>query len=97
VIVRLMGEGQFEIDDEAAKGLNELDEQAAQAVEAGDEGRLAELLGRMAEAVRTSGTRLPDDDLSPSEGIVPPDDLSLDEARLLFEGEGLIPDLPAGP
>jgi len=25
---------------------------------------------------------------------VPPDDLSLDEARELFEGEGLIPDLP---
>jgi len=97
VIVRLMGEGQFEIDDEVAKGLNELDEQAAQAVEAGDEERLRGLLGRMAEAVRTNGTRIPDDDLSASEGIVPPDDLSLDEARLLFEGEGLIPDLPAGP
>ena len=41
--------------------------------------------------------RVPDDDLSASEGIVPPDDLSLDEARQLFEGEGLIPDLPAGP
>ena len=51
----------------------------------------------MAEAVRTNGTRIPEDDLSASEGIVPPDDLSLDEARQLFEGEGLIPDLPAGP
>jgi hypothetical protein len=27
--------------------------------------------------------------------IVPPDDLSLEEARELFSGEGLIPDLPA--
>jgi hypothetical protein len=97
VIVRLMGEGQFEIDDEVAKGLHELDEQAGQAVEQGDEERLGELLRRMAEAVRMNGTRLPDDDLSASEGIVPPDDLSLDEARQLFEGEGLIPDLPAGP
>jgi hypothetical protein len=25
---------------------------------------------------------------------VPPDDLTLDEARQLFDGEGLIPDLP---
>jgi len=97
VIVRLMGEGQFEIDDEVAKGLHELDDQAGQAVEEGDEERLAELLRRMAEAVRTNGTRLPDDDLSASEGIVPPDDLSLHEARQLFDGEGLIPDLPAGP
>jgi hypothetical protein len=92
-----MGEGQFEIDDEVAKGLHELDEQAGQAVEEGDEERLGDLLRQMAEAVRTKGTRVPDDDLSASEGIVPPDDLSLDEARQLFEGEGLIPDLPAGP
>ncbi|MGZ4395000.1 MAG: PspA-associated protein PspAA [Gaiellaceae bacterium] len=97
MIVRLMGEGQFEIDDEVAKGLNDLDEQAAEAVEAGDEERLGELLGRMAEAVRTNGTRVPDDDLSASEAMVPPEDLSLDEARRLFEDEGLIPDLPAGP
>jgi chromosome condensin MukBEF complex kleisin-like MukF subunit len=96
VIVRLMGEGQFEVDDEVAKGLNDLDEQAAQALEAADEEKLSELLRRMAEAVRTNGTRVPDDHLDASEAIVPPDDLSLDEARQLFEDEGLIPDLPAG-
>jgi chromosome condensin MukBEF complex kleisin-like MukF subunit len=95
VIVRVMGEGQYEVDAEVAKGLNELDEQAAQALEAGDEEQLAGLLRRMAEAVRTNGARLPDEDLSPSEAIVPPDDLSLEEARALFEGEGLIPDLPS--
>jgi hypothetical protein len=48
----------------------------------------------MAEAVRTNGTRLPDADLSPSEAVIPPEDLSLDEARRLFDDEGLIPDLP---
>ena len=94
MIVRLMGEGQFEVDDEVAKGLNDLDSQAAEAVEAGDEARLSEVLGRMAEAVRTNGARIPDDDLRASEAIVPPDDLSLGEARQLFEDEGLIPDLP---
>ena len=95
MIVRLMGEGQFEVDEEVAKGLNDLDEQAAQAVEQGDEKRLGELLGRMGDAVRANGARLPDDDLSASEAIVPPEDLSLDEARRLFEDEGLIPDLPS--
>jgi hypothetical protein len=89
-----MGDGQFEIDPEVAKGLNELDEQAEQALEAGDQARLSDLLRRMAEAVRTNGARLPDADLSASDAIVPPDDLTLDEARELFEGEGLIPDLP---
>ena len=95
MIVRLMGEGQFEVDEEVAKGLNDLDEQAEKALEAGDQERLSELLGRMTEAVRTNGARLPDDDLSPSEGIIPPEDLTLEEARKLFEGEGLIPDLPS--
>ena len=95
MIVRIMGEGQFEVDDEVAKGLNDLDEQAEQALEAGDAERLGELLGRMADAVRTNGIRLPDEDLSPSEAIVPPPDLSLEEAHELFEGYGLVPDLPA--
>jgi hypothetical protein len=95
VIVRLMGEGQFEVDDEVAKGLNDLDEQAGEAVERGDEEQLRALLERMAEAVRTNGSRVPDDDLRGSEAIVPPEDLSLEEARELFEGEGLIPDLPS--
>jgi PspAA-like protein len=94
VIVRVLGEGQFEVDDEVVKGLNDLDEQAEQALEARDQQQFSELLGRMVEAVRTNGTRLPDEDLSPSEAIIPPEDLTLDEARELFEGDGLIPDLP---
>ena len=94
MIVRLMGEGQYEVDDEVAKGLHDLDEHAGEAVEQGDEEKLGELLRRMAEAVRTNGARVPDEDLSASDAIVPPDDLSLDEARRLFEDEGLIPDLP---
>jgi hypothetical protein len=95
VIVRLMGEGQFEVDDEVAKGLNDLDEKAGEALERGDEEQLRAVLDRMAEAVRTNGSRVPDDDLRGSEAIVPPSDLSLDEARELLEGEGLIPDLPS--
>ena len=94
MIVRIMGEGQFEIDEEVAKGLNELDQQAEQALEAGDADRFGELLQRMATAVRSNGTRLADEDLSASDAIVPPEDLSLDEARQLFDGGGLIPDLP---
>jgi len=89
-----MGDGQYDVDDEVAKGLNDLDGQAEQALQAGDEEHLREVLRRMAEQVRANGARLPEDDLKPSEAIVPPDDLTLDEARELLEGEGLIPDLP---
>lgn len=95
MIVRLMTEGRFEVDDEVAKGLNDIDEQAGAALERGDEEQLSALLHRMAEAVRTNGVRVPDDDTSTSDAIIPPDDLTLDEARRLFEDDGLIPDLPA--
>jgi hypothetical protein len=95
VIVRLMGEGQFRVDDTLVERLNELDEQAAAAVEQGDEAALSGALARMGALVREGGDQLADADLSPSEAIVPPDDLSLDEARELFTGDGLIPDLPA--
>ena len=95
MIVRLMGEGQYRIDESLAERLNELDTEAMGALERGDEAALGSLLTRMADAVRESGERLADADLSPSDAIVPPPDLSLDEARQLFTEEGLIPDLPA--
>jgi PspAA-like protein len=44
--------------------------------------------------VRSRGEKLDDADLTPSDAIIPPEDLSLDEARELLEGEGLIPDVP---
>jgi hypothetical protein len=97
VIARLLGgDGQFRVDDSVVEALNELDAQAAQAVEAGDEENVHRLLGLMAKTVRERGERLPDNDLSPSDLIIPPDDLSLEEAKELFSGDGLIPDLPVG-
>jgi len=95
VIVRLLGgDGQFRVEDSLVESLNELDNRAVQAVEGGDEEELRRLLEQMASSVRDSGERLEDADLSESDLILPPSDLSLEEARELFTGEGLIPDLP---
>lgn len=95
MIVRLMGEGQFELDEAACAALNEHDDAAMEALQADDEERFRQHLRELAQAVRDQGTQLPDADLHPSDVIVPPDDLSLEEARELFSGDGLIPDLPA--
>jgi PspA-Associated protein len=94
VIVRIMGEGQWRVDDDEIAELDTLDTEAGKLLEAGDEEGLRRVLGQMADRVRSNGEQLPDADLHPSDAIVPPTDLSLDEARQLFEGEGLIPDLP---
>lgn len=95
MIVRLMGEGQWRVDDAVAARLNDLDDEVARAVADGDEAALWRGLQELAETVRASGQKLDDTDLLPSDAIIPPEDLSLDEARELLEGEGLIPDLPA--
>jgi hypothetical protein len=95
MIVRLMGEGQYRVDDSLLTRLNELDAEVARAVEASDERGLWSGLQALADAVRENGQKLADDDLSPSDAIIPPEDLSLEEAHELLSGEGLIPDLPA--
>jgi hypothetical protein len=89
-----MGEGQYRVGDDLMERLNELDDRAATAVEAGNEGELDQTLDEMFALVRSEGERLPDDDLSASDAIVPPSDLTLEETRQLLSHEGFIPDLP---
>jgi hypothetical protein len=95
VIVRLMGEGQLRVDDSHIEQLNEIDNAAAAALQVGDEAAFRDRLEELYAAVREVGQPLDESDLSPSDLIVPPIDLSLEEARELFAGDGLIPDLPA--
>jgi PspA-Associated protein len=94
MIVRLMGDGQFLVDDGLREQMNAIDEQAAAAVESGNEDELRARLEELSRIVEEKGERLEDGDLSASDLIVPPADLSLEEAHELFAGEGLIPDLP---
>ena len=94
MIVRLMGEGQYSVDDGLREQLNDLDERAQGALEADDEAALDDMLDQMWQLVRSRGERLTDDDLSASDVIIPPSDLTLEETRKLFSDDGLVPDLP---
>lgn len=95
MIVRLMGEGQYQVDDGLREQLNELDDRAQTAIDAEDEPALDDMLDQMWQLVRDRGEQLSDDDLSGSDLIIPPSDLTLEETRKLFSDEGLIPDLPS--
>jgi hypothetical protein len=92
VIVRISGEGQFELPDGDAERLNELDNRAVSAVEQGDETGFRELWSQMLELVQADGKPLDDDELVESDVILPPADITFHEARAEFTGEGLIPD-----
>ena len=92
MIVRIAGEGQYRLPDENAERLNELDNRAVAAVEQGDETGFQELWSQMLALVASDGNELDDDELVESDVILPPRDISFDEARAEFSGEGLIPD-----
>ena len=65
MIVRVMGDGQFEVADDLHARLNEIDAQATAAVERGDEEELHARLEELARTVTDAGTRLDDAHLAP--------------------------------
>jgi hypothetical protein len=91
MIVRISNEGQYEIAEADAEGLNELDNRAVSACEARDEQSFHDVFTQLLDYVRTKGTAVPDDELFGSDIILPPPDVSLEEARAEFQGDGLIP------
>ncbi|MCZ4495034.1 MAG: hypothetical protein JWP53_3965 [Conexibacter sp.] len=95
MIVRISEEGQYEIDDQHHAKLDELDDAAVAAVDRGDEAAFHESFDALLSLVRSEGSKLGDDDLRSSEIILPPADLSFQEAGEDFTGEGLVPDPPS--
>jgi hypothetical protein len=91
VIVRISTEGQYDVSDDDTPRLNELDNQAVASCESNDDEAFRDVFGRLLEYVRTHGRPVPDDELYGSDIILPPPDVSLDEAKAEFQGEGLIP------
>jgi hypothetical protein len=91
VIVRILGEGQYDVDAAELDALNELDAEVERAVEADDAEAFAAALAALHDGVRAAGTPHPDDTLDESDLILPPAGASLDEVRSLLGGEGLIP------
>ncbi|HTU77568.1 MAG TPA: hypothetical protein VMF09_02280 [Solirubrobacteraceae bacterium] len=92
MIVRISGEGQYRLDDADAPRLDELEGQVVAIVERGSEDGFLDALKGLLDYVRSHGTPLADDELEGSDVILPPSDVSFDEAAKDFTGEGLIPD-----
>jgi len=94
MIARVMGEGQFEIDEGLIERLNGLDSEAMEALERDDEQALDRCLDSMAQLVRGEGRKIADDELVASDIVIPPSDLTLAETRKLMSEAGFIPNLP---
>ena len=91
MIVRILGEGQFDVDDAATAELSQLDTNLETAVDQDDEAAFTAALASLLAHVRAHGSPLPADILESSDLILPHQDSSMDEVRKLLTDEGLIP------
>ena len=93
MIVRILNEGQWELPDDAVRGLSTLDDAVEEAVSTANQDELAEALHSLLEQVRSTGTPVPDDELLDSDLIFPAADATLEEVQDLLSGsdEGLVP------
>ncbi len=92
MIVRLMGEGQYEIDKKHVDEINKIDNTLVKIVSKGDDRNFKVEFRKLTDTVRKYGKKMPDEVLKPSDVIIPPPDITLEEAKKIFSGEGLIAD-----
>jgi hypothetical protein len=91
VIVRVLGEGQFELADSLADTLNAHDTALTDALSADDESAFRTALRAMLATVRGNGARVPDQVLMPSDVVLPSADATVDDVRDMLGDEGLVP------
>jgi hypothetical protein len=94
MIVRISGQGQYELDDDAVKRLDELDTRLTAAL-GSDAAAFRAALQETVQFIEQSGTPVADERVVPSDVIVPPADVDLEEAKNFFTDEGLMDPLPA--
>ncbi|HLQ56664.1 MAG TPA: hypothetical protein VK162_20630 [Streptosporangiaceae bacterium] len=91
MIVRILGEGQLEVDDSAVAELNALDSQLEAAVDRNDEAEFSAALDTLLSRVRALGRTVEDSALDPSDLILPQEGATTAEVRKLLADDGLIP------
>lgn len=89
MIVRILGEGQFDVPTDAIETLDRLDRELVKAVEADDHAAYGKTLPALLAAVRAHGTPVAADHLGASHLIVPGPAATIADVRRLLSGEGL--------
>lgn len=92
MIIRIMGEGQYKVPSSLFDELNSIDNSLVTHVSNEDHEAyrrdFTELIGK----IKQNGNKISDDNIVESDVIVPPEDLSFEEAKSVFLGCGLFID-----
>ena len=94
-IVRIMGHGQFSVDHKILQRLNEIDDLLVQLVSSDkpNDSEFKKHLIELTKIVEQNGKQLDSKEIIQSDIILPSADLSVDEAKRLFTGEGVVPEI----
>ena len=88
MIVRILDEGQYEIDGAHVEKLEELDRALNAAIEAADDGAFRKSLAAVVEMILANGSKVEDPThLKPSDLVVPAPDSTLEEVQALLASE----------
>ncbi len=90
MIIRILGDGQFRLDDNLLDRVNKIDNQIVNHVSHGNKDEFAKDLANLISTVKELAEPLDPVEILPSDIIIPQSDMSLEEARQVFCGEGLI-------
>ena len=88
MIVRILGEGQFEVADAEREVLHGLEAGLNAAVDGDDEAAFAAALATVIAEVRRAGTPLPADSFTSSDLVVPFSDATLEETKAMLAEPG---------
>ena len=91
MIIRIMGEGQFDLSDVEQTTLQSFDDEVERAVDVGDETTVRDALHRLHDFITSKGAPVADDYLGASDVLVPGEDATVEEIREMLSGEGFIP------
>jgi hypothetical protein len=81
MIVRVMGEDQYRLDDSYRAQIEQLDTAAEVAMNEGDEAAFTSALHALIQAVREHGQVIAVEEIVPSDWIIPGPDMTMSEAR----------------
>ncbi len=101
IIVRVSGQGQFKVNREILDRINDIDNSIVSLFENTDtdvddnsikanQKELKEKIGDIINLIKTNGMPLYDKEITQSLIMIPNPDISIDEAKKIFRGEGII-------
>ena len=91
MIIRILTEGQWRFPAAMLDDLNDIDNSIVDVLADDNEGEFRSLLDKMIAMVKDNGTPLELDELEESDAIIPDPDITIEEAKELFVGAGIVP------